>query len=146
MGATKFPAAPALFVRVMISRLSRGREAARETKSSAWKGGGSHDEVDASEFLGASLGSVDKSLRLRDPKVGISTWKNSVPASSKASNRKEEEDTYIANVTPTDADDFGAGPSRGNVGSDALRLLDVAADDDGIGAQGNKGARLRRAD
>lgn len=53
---------------------------------------------------------------------------------------------YLSHIAASDADDFGAGPDCGNVLGRLLRLLDVAADDAGIGSQADQRPRLHAAD
>lgn len=42
--------------------------------------------------------------------------------------------TYVSNITASDANDLGTWPDEGNVLGGGLGLLDVAAEDAGIGA------------
>lgn len=52
----------------------------------------------------------------------------------------------FANIDSTDTDDLGAWSNSCHLSSDALGLLDVAADDAGIGAEVNQSTNLGTAD
>ncbi len=58
----------------------------------------------------------------------------------------EVRSTYAPHINTAEAEHAGARTGGGNVLGDALGLLDVAADDAGVGAEVDEGAGLGAAD